>query len=79
MLKPKIPKTMSRMEQSNSIVKQFVNVNDKPLKVEETAELLGISRWGVLKRIERGLLPAHKNGRRWYLMKSELIEYLRNQ
>lgn len=79
MLNPKIPKTMSRMEQSNSIVKQFVNVNDRPLKVEETAELLGISRWGVLKRIERGLLPAHKNGRRWYLMKSELIEYLRNQ
>lgn len=70
---------MSRLEQSNSIVKQFVNVNDRPLKVEETAELLGISRWGVLKRIERGLLPAHKNGRRWYLMKSELIEYLRNQ
>jgi excisionase family DNA binding protein len=79
MLNPKIPKTMSRLEQSNSIVKQFVNVNDRPLKVEETAELLGISRWGVLKRIERGLLPAHKNGRRWYLMKSELIEYLRNQ
>ena len=78
-MNPKIPKTMSRMEQSNSIVKQFVNVNDRPLKVEETAELLGISRWGVLKRIERGLLPAHKNGRRWYLMKSELIEYLRNQ
>jgi excisionase family DNA binding protein len=79
MLNPKIPKTMSRLEQSNSIVKQFVNVNDRPLKVEETAELLGISRWGVLKRIERGLLPAHKNGRRWCLMKSELIEYLRNQ
>lgn len=69
---------MSRREQNNSIVKQFVNVNDMLLKVEEAAELLGISRWGVLKRIERGLLPAHKDGRRWYLLKSELIEYLRS-
>ena len=78
-MNPKIPRTMSRIEQHNSIVKQFVNINETSLKVEEVAELLGISRWGVLKRIERRLLPAHKDGRRWYLLKSELMEYLRNQ
>ena len=70
---------MSKREQSNSIVKQFVNINETTLKVEEVAELLGISRWGVLKRIERQLLPAHKDGRRWYLLKSELMEYLRER
>ncbi|MBR5657037.1 MAG: helix-turn-helix domain-containing protein [Prevotella sp.] len=70
---------MSIKQQNNSIVKQFVNINEKPLKVEETAELLGIGRWGVLKRIERGLLPTHKNGRRWYVLKSELMDYIRNQ
>ena len=70
---------MSMKQQNNSIVKQFVNINEQTLKVEETAELLGISKWGVLKRIERGLLPAHKNGRRWYVLKSELMDYLRSQ
>ena len=70
---------MSIIQRNNSIVRQFVNVNEEALKVEQTAELLGISRWGVLKRIERGLLPAHKDGRRWYVLKSELMEYLRER
>lgn len=56
-----------------------MNVNEEMLTVEKVAELMCISKWGVLKQIERGILPAHKNGRRWYILKSELVQYVRNK
>ena len=47
--------------------------------VEQMAQMLGISAQAVRKRILRGLMPAHKNGRLWYILKSEYISRLRSK
>ena len=47
--------------------------------VEAMAEMLGISPQAVRKRILRGLIPAHKDGRLWYILKSEYISRLRSK
>lgn len=47
--------------------------------VEQMAQMLGISTQAVRKRILRGLMPAHKNGRLWYILKSEYISRLRSK
>lgn len=65
------------MRKNNTLAEKLVNATDSPLTVEKVADYLGITKWGVLKKIERGQLPAHKNGRRWYMMRSELVEYLK--
>lgn len=70
---------MSREVRNNSIIAQFINLNEEMMTVEKVAEILCISKWGVLKQIERGVITAHKHGRRWYIMKSELMQQLRNQ
>lgn len=62
-----------------SVIKRLVNVNDKVLTVEEVAEKMGISPWGVRKQIQRGFLPAHKHGRRYYILNSELNETIREK
>ncbi len=66
------------MKVSNSIVQHYLNLNDEMMTVEQMADMLHISKWGVLKRIERGMIPAHKNGRRWYILKSELMKEIRS-
>ncbi|MCC6444134.1 MAG: helix-turn-helix domain-containing protein [Armatimonadetes bacterium] len=40
---------------------------------EEAARALGITRVAVLKRIERGKLPATKFGRDWMLAKGDVL------
>lgn len=47
--------------------------------VEAMAEMLGISPQAVRKRILRGLIPAHKDGRLWFILKSEYISRLRSK
>ena len=47
--------------------------------VETLAQMLGISAQGVRKRILKGLIPAHKEGRLWYVLKSEYISNLRSK
>lgn len=58
-------------------INRIIDINDEALYVEDLAEMLGVSKWGILKRIERGQLKAKKNGSRWYVMKSVLIRTLK--
>lgn len=43
------------------------------------AQMLGISTQAVRKRILKGHIPAHKEGRLWYILKSEYISNLRSR
>jgi len=65
------------MTQQNPIVKQLVDANDKILTMNEVAEMLGITTSGVRKRIMRGTLPSHKQGRKRYVLMSELVSDIR--
>ena len=47
--------------------------------VDTLAQMLGVSTQAVRKRIVRGLIPAHKSGRLWYILKSEYIRNLRTK
>ena len=43
-----------------------------------TNVMLGRKECTIRRRIENGLLPAHKVGRCWYILKSEFVDSLRN-
>ena len=62
---------------SNTGSQQTTDLQDTIYSVGQFAQLIGLSKWAVLKRIQRGQLPAHKNGRCWYLLKSEIVALLR--
>lgn len=47
--------------------------------VSDFAKEFGISSQAVRKRIQRGLIPAHKDGGMWYILKSEYICRLRSK
>lgn len=40
--------------------------------------MLGRKECTIRKRIENGLIPAHKMGRCWYILKSEFVAGLRD-
>lgn len=50
---------------------------DDLLYVEKLADMLGMKKWGILKRIQRGELPAIKCGKRYYFFKSRIMETIR--
>lgn len=59
-------------------LKQIVIDSEETVwSVENMAEILGISKQAVRKRILRKMIPAHKDGRLWYILKSEYISGLR--
>ena len=63
---------------SDDDLKKIVTDQEETIwSVERLAEELGISRQAVRKLIERKLIPAHKNGRMWYILKSEYINSIR--
>lgn len=61
-------------------LKQIVIDKDETIwSVQSFAEYLGISNQAVRKRIHRGLIPAHKSGRSWFILKSEYVKNLREK
>ncbi len=61
-------------------LKQIVIDSEETVwRVENLAEMLGISCQAVRKRILRGLIPAHKDGHLWFILKSEYISRLRSK
>ena len=47
--------------------------------VEIVAEKLGIAVRTVRNKINKGEIPAHKFGGRWYVIHSELVEAIRKE
>ncbi|PVX56445.1 MULTISPECIES: helix-turn-helix domain-containing protein [Prevotellaceae] len=55
-----------------------LNTSDTVYTVPDIALMLGRKECTIRKRIEKGLIPAHKMGRCWYILKSELVAELRD-
>jgi hypothetical protein len=62
-----------------TILQRLADANDEVLTVEMLASILCVSKWAILKRIQRGQIKAHKEGNYWYILKSEYIENLRSK
>lgn len=56
----------------------IVNASDTVYTVPDIARMFGRKECTIRKRIENGLIPAHKMGRCWYILKSELVAGLRD-
>src|SRR5574344_2072519 len=63
---------------SDSGNKVMLNASDTVYTVRDVANMLGRKECTIRRRIENGLLPAHKVGRCWYILKSEFVDGLRN-
>ncbi|MDP3997060.1 MAG: helix-turn-helix domain-containing protein [bacterium] len=50
----------------------MVNINKQHYSTTEVAEILGISRTAVFKKIKAGILPAEKAGRNYVITKQDL-------
>ena len=54
-----------------------VNTEDTVWNVQTLAIELGTTPAAIRKRIQRVAIPAHKEGRSWYILKSEYISNLK--
>lgn len=67
------------IDEKAPVMQELVDATDTVWSVKQLANILGTSKWAVLKRIQRGALPAHKDGSTWYILKSEFIAHLRKK
>ena len=51
-------------------------VQDEVLTPDAVAEMLGKTREAVVADANRGNIPAHKRGSRWFFSKNELVRFL---
>jgi excisionase family DNA binding protein len=56
----------------------MLNASDTVYTVRDIANMLGRKECTIRRRIENGLIPAHKVGRCWYILKSEFVGCLRD-
>lgn len=66
------------MSNALTMSRGMVNTSDTVYTVPDIARMLGRKECTIRKRIEKGLIPAHKMGRCWYVLKSEFIAELRD-
>ena len=66
------------MSNALTMSRGMVNTSDTVYTVPDIARMLGRKECTIRKRIEKGLIPAHKMGRCWYILKSEFIAELRD-
>lgn len=72
-----VGKTKSLRISDAEMKKIVIDQEETVMSVSALAKELGISTQAVRKRIERKLIPAHKKGRLWYILKSEYINAIR--
>ena len=65
--------TIKAMLTANGIV----DATDTVYTVPDIAKMLQRKECTIRRRIENGLIPAHKMGHCWYILKSELVAGLR--
>ncbi len=62
---------------NNTLVQQIVDCNDTVMTLDDAASFLGKSREAVKKMCQRNQIPAHKERKSWFLLKSEVVNWLR--
>lgn len=63
---------------SPTLIQKLVDCNDTVLTLDDAALFLGRNREAVKKMCQRKQIPAHKQNKRWLLLKSEVVAWLRN-
>lgn len=63
----------------DDLKQMVINQDETVWNVKQLASVIGASEEAVRKRIKRNVIPAHKEGRSWYILKSEYISNLRNK
>ena len=70
----------SRQLSIDDVKKQMVvDCLERVMSVNDFAKFVSKSPEAIRKRIQRGLIPAHKEGRNWYILKSEHVSSLRKK
>ena len=70
----------SRQLSIDDVKKQMVvDCLERVMSVNDFAKFVSKSPEAIRKRIQRGLIPAHKEGRFYYILKSEYVNALRNK
>lgn len=62
-----------------AIAKEVVKhlpVQDEVLMADGVAEMMGKTREAVVKDAQRGLIPAHRRGNKWFFSKNEIVKFL---
>jgi len=54
-------------------------IAEEILTTKETAELLRVSPITLRKLIHKDSLPAHKMGRKWVFLKTEIFDWIKNR
>lgn len=62
---------------NTTLVQQIVDCNDTVMTLDDAASFLGKSREAVKKMCQRNQIPAHKERKSWFLLKSEVVNWLR--
>jgi excisionase family DNA binding protein len=52
-------------------------LNKRPLTVPEIAKYLQLGESTTYRKLEQGVIPGHKVGRRWYCFEEDLRQFLR--
>ncbi|MBQ7443846.1 MAG: helix-turn-helix domain-containing protein [Bacteroidaceae bacterium] len=63
---------------NTTLAQQIVDCNDTVMTLDDAAVFLGKSREAVKKMCQRNQIPAHKERKSWFLLKSEVVNWLRS-
>ena len=69
--------TMSTIESSK--MRSLIDTQEVIYNIVQLAKVLDVTPNTIRKRIKRGIIPAHKEGRFYYILKSEYVNSLRNK
>lgn len=63
----------------NSKLRSLVDTQEVIYNIAQLAQVLNVTPNTIRKRIRRGIIPAHREGRYYYILKSEYVNALRNK
>ena len=69
---------MTRKNNNTTLAQKIVDCNETVMTLDEAAIFLGKSREAVKKMCQREQIPSHKDRKSWYLLKSEVVFWLRS-
>lgn len=60
-------------------LRSLVDTQEVIYNIAQLAQVLNVTPNTIRKRIRRGIIPAHREGRYYYILKSEYVNALRNK
>lgn len=75
----KTGKNKSRLLTTDDLVQIVIDQEETVWTVTQLARELNTTPQAIRRRISRGYIPAHKEGRKLYILKSEYIKALKSK